>query len=287
MKYLQRSPEWIDLRKTKIGGSDISAISGTNPWVSIHDLWSIKTGRREEAVATLAMNHGIMLEPVALAKYNMDSSTDFAPDVVFYEDWEVAMASLDGISPDRKTILEIKCPFKPKSYEMALFGIIPEYYQDQIQWQLMCSMAEKAVYFVYIDETQTQAIEVLPDPKRQAELLKMAKEFWQMVLEDKEPPKEKGDYGIADSEEDNEKTLQIKLLRGQIAEMEAKLKPLEEQIKQKYEGSNVKFPESGLKLYWSEGRTSVNWKAVQKAWEISEADLEIYRKKGSSFATLK
>jgi putative phage-type endonuclease len=286
-KIIQRSPEWIALRQTKIGGSDISAISGSNPWMSLHDLWSIKTGRREETPPSMAMNHGIMLEPVALGKYNQDSGIDFEPEVIIYEEWDVAMASLDGISPDRKTILEIKCPFKPKSYEMALFGIIPDYYLDQIQWQLMCSNAEKAVYFVYLDETKTQAIEVLPDVKRQQKLLKMAKEFWQSVLEDKEPSKEKGDYGIASDETDNEKVMQIKILRGQIAELEAKMRGLEEFIKEKYPNSNMVFPESGMKLYWNEGASRVDWKEVQKKWEISEEDLEKYRKKSKSFATLR
>jgi len=286
-KLIQRSDAWHAERKKHLGGSDISAISGTSPFSSIHDLWMIKTGRREEDSPSMAMNHGIMLEPVALAKYNMDNSTDFAPDVVFYEDWEVAMASLDGISADRKTILEIKCPFKPKSYEMALFGIIPEYYLDQIQWQLMCSMAKKAVYFVYIDETQTQAIEVLPNPKRQSELLKKAKVFWDMVLQDIEPEKKKGDYGVVSNEIDNDKACRILRNRLQIKDLEDEIELLEEGIKEKYMGSNMLFPESGLKLYWNEGRSTVNWKEVQKAWDISEEELERYRKKGNPFATLK
>ena len=286
-KIIQRSPEWIELRKTRIGGSDISAISGTNPFSSIHDLWMIKTGRREEDAPSMAMNHGIMLEPVALAKYNMDSNTNFEPDVVFYEEWDVAMASLDGISPDRKTTLEIKCPFKPKSYEMALFGIIPEYYLDQIQWQLMCSNAEKAVYFVFIDETQSQAIDVLPDVKRQLKLFKMAKEFWQMVLDDIEPKKGKGDYGLASDEADNDKACRILRNRLQIKALEDENKEIEDSIKEKYKDTNMLFPESGMKLYWNEGRSTVNWKEVQLQWHISEEDLEIYRKKGKPFATLK
>ena len=286
-KLIQRSDAWHAERKKHLGGSDISAISGTSPFSSIHDLWMIKTGRREEDSPSMAMNHGIMLEPIALAKYNMDSNTNFEPDVVFYEEWDVAMASLDGISPDRKTILEIKCPFKPKSYEMALFGIIPEYYLDQIQWQLMCSNAEKAVYFVFIDETQSQAIDVLPDVKRQLKLFKMAKEFWQMVLDDIEPKKGKGDYGLASDEADNDKACRILRNRLQIKALEDENKEIEDSIKEKYKDTNMLFPESGMKLYWNEGRSTVNWKEVQLQWHISEEDLEIYRKKGKPFATLK
>ena len=47
MVQLANHEEWLKNRKNGIGGSEISAIVGLNPYMSNIDLWELKTGRRQ------------------------------------------------------------------------------------------------------------------------------------------------------------------------------------------------------------------------------------------------
>lgn len=48
MKVLKSREEWLENRKNALGGSDIAAVIGANPYMSNVDLWEIKTGRKEQ-----------------------------------------------------------------------------------------------------------------------------------------------------------------------------------------------------------------------------------------------
>ena len=47
MTLLNSREEWLEHRKKGIGGSEISAVIGANPYMSNTELWELKTGRRE------------------------------------------------------------------------------------------------------------------------------------------------------------------------------------------------------------------------------------------------
>lgn len=110
--------EWLQNRKNGLGGSDIAAVIGANPWMSNSELWEIKTGRKEQTD----------ISEKAFVQYGHDAEEHiralFALDhpelVVHYHDWNSwtnseypwAVASLDGWttgSEDQRTgVLEIK-----------------------------------------------------------------------------------------------------------------------------------------------------------------------------------
>lgn len=47
-KILNSRGKWLEHRKKGIGGSEISAVIGANPYMSNTELWELKTGRREQ-----------------------------------------------------------------------------------------------------------------------------------------------------------------------------------------------------------------------------------------------
>jgi putative phage-type endonuclease len=57
--------DWLALRKTVVGASEIAAVLGASPYTTPLELWSHKTGRLETA-ETAAMRRGSRLEKVAL-----------------------------------------------------------------------------------------------------------------------------------------------------------------------------------------------------------------------------
>jgi len=55
--------QWLAERKKGIGGSDVGAILGVNPYRSRMDVWLDKTGRGGEVADNYAMARGRAMEP--------------------------------------------------------------------------------------------------------------------------------------------------------------------------------------------------------------------------------
>jgi len=50
MKILKDRSEWLENRKSGIGGSEISAVIGCNPYLDNVALWELKTGRKQAKI---------------------------------------------------------------------------------------------------------------------------------------------------------------------------------------------------------------------------------------------
>ena len=62
--------EWLDLRATGIGGSDLASIYNESPWTSRYSLWAEKSGRvTRENKTNDAMEWGHFLEDAVAAKF--------------------------------------------------------------------------------------------------------------------------------------------------------------------------------------------------------------------------
>jgi YqaJ-like viral recombinase domain len=58
--------EWLALRKSTIGASEVAALLGVHPWLTPYQLWARKSGLIPEAEETPAMRRGRILEAVAI-----------------------------------------------------------------------------------------------------------------------------------------------------------------------------------------------------------------------------
>lgn len=102
------------------------------------------------------------------------------------------MASLDGMDAFGSKGLEIKSPGE-KTHRMALEGNIPDYYQDQMQWQFLASENKfQSIDYVsfnpdFPENERLAVVPFFPDLNRQQELLTLSKVFRKCVLE-KMPP---------------------------------------------------------------------------------------------------
>ena len=134
--------KWLENRKNGLGGSDISAAIGVNPWMSNVDLWEIKTGRIQQAdISELPfVQYGHDAEEHIRALFALDH-----PELeVNYSDWNSwtnekypwAVASLDGWTTEKETmrhgVLEIKTSEILRSTEWEKWdGGIPQQYYCQ------------------------------------------------------------------------------------------------------------------------------------------------------------
>ncbi len=121
-----------------------------------YELWLIKTGRKVQE-ETAAMRHGSEMEAVARAAFEEVAGIILQPQVVVDG---LYSASLDGITLNGDTLVEIKCPFKGQASELwqtMKNGVVPEHYRLQVQHQLMVSRARLAYLWVYDGSTGIKA----------------------------------------------------------------------------------------------------------------------------------
>lgn len=141
----QRTPEWLALRRTKIGASDIPVIMGTSPWGSIEDLVQ-KKRTDKEGFTSKAMQHGTNSELHVLGLVAAELGKEVLLDQTHAHDTdECAMASLDGITADGLTVIEVKAPGE-KSHTVHKTTGIPIYYYQQMQWQMYNSNTREGVF---------------------------------------------------------------------------------------------------------------------------------------------
>ncbi len=182
----QNTPEWHRWRRQGIGASDAPVIMGEAPFKSPRTLWSIKTGRTQEDHAGPAARRGQHLEPFARRAYERQTGIHMEPLCLVHEEFDWMRASLDGISFDGTTVLEIKCPLSVRDRTSAREGRVPPHYYAQLQHELEVSRAERAHYWSF-DRTAGTLIEVRPDRDYAKRLLEAEAAFWQLVTENRWP----------------------------------------------------------------------------------------------------
>jgi putative phage-type endonuclease len=158
---------------------------GVSPWMDLGTLWREKTGRAGARGSNYAMRRGQQLEPEARELYIRTTGVRVEPVCLEHSDHGWMRGSLDGLSADGRTVLEIKCPGEA-DHGTALARKVPEKYVPQLQHLLMVSGAEVCHYFSYRHGAGT-LIEVRPDPAYLRRLVEREHDFWRHVLEDRCP----------------------------------------------------------------------------------------------------
>lgn len=132
--YKSNTPEWHAAREG-IGGSDIGAIMGKNPWKSAYTLWAEKSNLIDGVVSNTAMKLGTALEaPIRefWAQENKEWLTVYETGTWQSVEHSHYKANPDGIiewSDGQLGVLEIK-------HSRQYWDKLPEAYELQVQWYL-------------------------------------------------------------------------------------------------------------------------------------------------------
>lgn len=270
----QGSEEWRAWRKTVITATECSAIRGTSPWATAYKVWQRKLGLAEEQKSNEAMDRGTRLEPIIRARFIKKYGMNMNNVSVGSSEYSFLGASLDGLSDCGKYILEIKTGGY-QLYRMAQDGIIPAYYMDQIQQQLLVTGAEKCFYQVGgEDEGKDIVIEVYPDPEFAKSYIPVAKGFWECVSLAEPPALVASDYKDMSAEPT------WGLLAQEYRQINEQIKNLEG-TKESYRKQLLKLCEDqncmggGLKVIKTVMRGRVDYNEIP---EIKNVDIDKYRK---------
>ncbi|MCK5341852.1 MAG: YqaJ viral recombinase family protein [Candidatus Heimdallarchaeota archaeon] len=121
---IQRSPEWYDIRRGKIGGTGMSKVMGSKWKDFIFDLiaQNVSPWFEEDPYLSEDMQRGIELEPEAREAYEKETGnkvTEYG--YVQHESIELLGMSPDGFTQNNTIGIEIKCP-RVKGHLMNIFN---------------------------------------------------------------------------------------------------------------------------------------------------------------------
>jgi putative phage-type endonuclease len=178
----QNTPEWHRWRRQGLGASDAPVIMGEAAFKTLRMLWSIKTGRMQEDASGPAARRGRELEQRARRFYEQEVGIQMEPLCLVHDELEWMRASLDGLSFDGSTVLEIKCPMNVRDHSAAQQGNVPPQYYAQLQHELEVSRAEELHYWSF-DGSAGSLVRVRPDRDYVKRLLDAEAAFWRLVRE--------------------------------------------------------------------------------------------------------
>jgi putative phage-type endonuclease len=179
LDFEQSTEEWLSWRRGGIGASDAPVVMGLSPWQKAGELLLLKTGQQAERPANSYMQRGKDLEPLAREAFIRHTGIEVDPVCVQSTDHAWMRASLDGLSPNGRQVVEIKCPGE-KDHRFAASGCVPEKYFPQLQHILaVTGLAEIHYWSFRFDHTVLLKVE--RDESFIADLIEKEIDFWTRV----------------------------------------------------------------------------------------------------------
>ena len=200
--------EWLKNRMNGIGGSEISAVVGQNPYMTNVELWELKTGRRtaEDISDKPYVKYGQQAERHIRGLFRLDNP-QYDVKYVDNNSWQNsrypwALASLDGWMNDaagRMGILEIKTTEIQNPAQWVNWkNQIPQNYFCQCLFYMAILNADFCILTAQIKYTDkdgniVKTVRQYPMTRKEHEadieyLMEKGAEFWEYVKADKRPP---------------------------------------------------------------------------------------------------
>lgn len=180
--------EWLQKRKTGIGGSDAAAVLGMSKYKTPLDVYAEKVGDALELEDNGPMLWGRLLEPVIRQRYADETGRAVAvpPDILRHASRPFMIATPDGITDDGR-LLEIKTSRTADGWGTPGTDEIPTAYLLQVQHYLAVTALPVADVAALIGGSDYRLYYVEADAELQAMLVDAEAEFWARV-ERREPP---------------------------------------------------------------------------------------------------
>jgi putative phage-type endonuclease len=277
----QGTPEWHAYRKDKIGASLAPIIMGVSPWQTPLQLWEEMQGIRPPKSQTESMKIGLDLEQRARNLFEIQTGICVCDAVYQHDTVEWLFASLDGLSEDGKTAVEIKWP-KKEFHELASNGKVPECYYPQLQHQMNVKCLPEMFYSsnYFIDEINISQIN-LNVPRDQDYIDKLIEEetkFIKRLRTFDAPPMTSRDI-LHKSDMDWKHAAETYTLLSRFhAESEARLETAKNHLIDLSDGKNCKGYGISMTKVARKGNV-----VYSKIPELEGIDLEKYRNPVSSY----
>ena len=188
--------EWLDIRKQGIGSSDCAAACGLNPYMSMLELWMIKTGRIQQCIEDESESHaplywGKQLEPLVAQYYSMHTNYKVRrvnavlqhrdPDKYFM------LANLDYSVVGDADVQILECKTAGEYGAKLWRDGVPLYVLCQVQHQLAVTGKKAAHICVLICGHETRIFKVTRSESVIQHIVDAERHFWECVERDTPP----------------------------------------------------------------------------------------------------
>ncbi|MFC6674303.1 YqaJ viral recombinase family protein [Marinobacterium aestuariivivens] len=288
----QRDDDWLEWRRGGITATDATILLNRSPYKTRWRLWAEKTGYAREVDLSLnpLVRRGVQNEDKARQAFEAKHNDLLLPACVESAQNPLMRASLDGLTGDGEPA-ELKCPSESVWKDVCANGVNSKPYQlyyAQVQHQLLVTDAAKG-WLVFWYEGEIREFVITRDEAMLNELLVQAKEFWQQVLERKEPEKDperdlyiphgkQAERWISAAEEYRIYDAEIQELKQRLSELQDKQKPLLDDMKSLM-GEYFHADYGGVMVTRYKVAGRVNYKKLleEKASGVKPDDIDKYR----------
>ena len=187
--------DWLNLRTSGIGGSDVASIVGLNPYQSIFQVWMEKTGSMlPEQKTNDVLHFGHVLEPVIRQEFTDRTGykVQIRNAIFQHPEHDFMLANVDGIIRDEDglAIFEAKTAsaFKAKQWEDG----VPWEYILQVHHYMAVLDAKKAFVACLIGGNNFVYHVVERDEDLVDLLVRLEKDFWENYVQTNHPPQVDG-----------------------------------------------------------------------------------------------
>lgn len=173
--------DWLAIRRTGIGSSDIAGVLGLSPWSSPYTVWCDKRGLTPPVQQTEQMEVGTELEePIArIFQRRHGRPVRRVRAILRHPEYPFALANLDRVTDGGQAVVEIKATSQT-------WDAVPDHYMVQVQWQLAVTGLPWG-YLVPLAGTRLNPVRIVRDDALIADMLAAAGAFWRRVQEGVEP----------------------------------------------------------------------------------------------------
>lgn len=180
--------EWLEMRRSGIGGSDVAAIVGLSKWRTPTDVYNSKIEAPVDN-DNASMEWGRRLEPVIREKYAeaVGMSVDTPPFMFRHQEHKFMIADVDGIRADGR-IVEIKTARTQQGWGEDGTDEIPDYYKTQVQHYMTVLGATSCDVAVLIGASDFRIYTIEHDPELEELLIDAENEFWNEHVVPQVPP---------------------------------------------------------------------------------------------------
>ena len=186
--------EWLALRRSGIGASDIAAIMGVSPWSTPRQVWISKVEpEAPEPMSNEDMDWGLRMERLIVdeACQRLGAAPLHYGPLMKDNDRPWMMATPDATANDLATDKVIVV--EAKKVDDWAWDEIPTHYHYQVQWQLAVTGLDKAVLAALHRGRRLELYEVERDEEVISELVEAGEWFWGLCEREEPPPVEAAD----------------------------------------------------------------------------------------------
>ena len=279
-KNLSRE-DWLQFRKQGIGSSDAAAACGIHPFLSMLELWMIKTGRMasnidEGADGYAPLYWGNTLEPM-VAKYYQEHTGNKVRRVnaiLKHPEQRFMLANLDYAITGSDEVQILECKTAGEHGAKLWKHGVPLYVTCQVQHQLAVTGKQAAHICVLLCGHEAKIYKVERDERLIESIIEHERLFWQYVETDTPPtpdhsesaaralkhlypaPKPSSKVDLRDDDGANKLFEQLLSYRDYMQELEQRHDQVKHQLQSLIQDNEVAVFEKGA-ISWKRSKDSV------------------------------